>query len=275
MAKLGAAARWPDYNARMWTAITREVSPALAGCELSFVPRSPIDFALARRQHAAYCRALEALGCNVIELPALDDFADSVFVEDVALVFDEVAIATRPGAESRRGEGDAVHEVLGSLRLLLRIDAPGTLDGGDVLCIGKCVFVGISARSNEAGRAQLRELLAPHGYTVEGVATRECLHLKSAVTQVNDDTLLVNHAWLADASPFADYQMIEVDPDEEHAANAVRIGDAILYPDCFPKTLARLHAAGINVTTVDVSELQKAEGAVTCCSLLLRTATTA
>ena len=254
----------------MWTAITREVSPALAGCELSFVPRSAIDVALATRQHAAYCRVLESLGCEVIALPALADFPDSVFVEDVALVFDEIAIATRPGVESRRGEGDAVHEVLGSLRPLRWIEAPGTLDGGDVLCIDKRVFVGISARSNEAGRVQLRELLAPHGYTVEGVETRECLHLKSAVTQVAEGTLLVNPAWLADVTPFAGCRMIEVDPDEEHAANAVRVGESILYPACFPKTLARLQAEGIDVTTVDVSELQKAEGAVTCCSLLLR-----
>jgi dimethylargininase len=259
------------YNGAMWTAITREVSPALAGCELSFVPRNPIDVALAREQHAAYCRALESLGCHVIQLPALADFPDSVFVEDVALVFDELAIATRPGVESRRGEGAAVHELLGSLRPLLRIEAPGTLDGGDVLRIGKRVFVGMSARSNEAGRAQLRELLAPYGYTVEGVATRGCLHLKSAVTQVADDTLLVNRAWLADASPFAGCRIIDVDPGEAHAANAVRIGDALVYPDCFPKTRARLQAEGIRVTAIDVSELQKAEGAVTCCSLLLRT----
>ncbi len=270
-----APLQWPSYNDQMWTAITREVSPALAGCELSFVPRSAIDVALARQQHAAYCAALEALGCNVIALPALDAYPDSVFVEDVALVFDEVAIATRPGAASRRGEGNAVLEVLGSLRPLLRIDAAGTLDGGDVLRIGKRVFVGMSARSNEAGRAQLRELLAPFGYNIEGVSTRECLHLKSAVTQIAEDTVLLNPAWLADASPFAGYRIIEVDPGEEHGANAVRIGEAILYPDCFPKTLARLRAHGINVTTVDVSELQKAEGAVTCCSLLLRNLRTA
>ncbi|MDQ3039101.1 MAG: arginine deiminase family protein [Pseudomonadota bacterium] len=259
----------------MWTAITRKVSPALAGCELSFVPRSSIDIALARRQHAAYCRALESLGCDVIELPPLPGYPDSVFVEDVALVFDEVAIATRPGAESRRGEGEAVHEVLGRLLPLLRIKAPGTLDGGDVLCVGRRVFVGISARTNDAGRAQLRDMLAPHGYTVEAVATRECLHLKSAVTLVSDDTLLVNPAWLVDASPFAGYTKIEVHPEEEHAANAVRIDDALLYPDCFPKTLAKLRAQGLNVTTVDVSELQKAEGAVTCCSLLLHIPTIA
>ena len=258
------------YNDGMWTAITREVSPALAGCELSFVPRSPIDVALARMQHAAYCDALASLGCEIVALPALQDYPDSVFVEDVALAFDEIAVATRPGAESRRGEGDAVHEVLGRLRPLVRIEAPGTLDGGDVLRVGRRVFVGISARSNASGRAQLRDHLAPFGYTVEGVATRDCLHLKSAVTQVAEDTVLVNPAWLADASPFAGHRTIEVDPDEEHAANAVRVGDAILYPDCFPKTLARLQAQGIAVTTVDVSELQKAEGAVTCCSLLLR-----
>ena len=256
----------------MWTAITRDVSADLAACELSFVSRSPIDVERARSQHAAYCRALEALGCEVIALPALPGFADSVFVEDVALVFDEVAIATRPGAESRRDEGGAVLEVLGSFRRLLRIEAPGTLDGGDVLRIGKRVFVGISARSNAAGRAQLGELLAPYGYTVEGVATRDCLHLKSAITQVADDVVLINPTWLADAGVFADYTWIEIDPSEEHAANAVRVGDALLYPESFPKTLERLRAAGFAVATVDVSELQKAEGAVTCCSLLFKSA---
>ena len=258
----------------MWTAITRDVSPALAQCELSFVDRAPIDVGRAQAQHETYCRALEALGCEVIRLPAAAAFPDSVFVEDVALAFDEVAVATRPGAESRRDEGAAVLEVLGSLRRVLRIEAPGTLDGGDVLRIGKRVFVGISARSNAAGREQLRELLAPYGYTVEDVATRDCLHLKSAVTQVGEDTVLINLAWV-DAAPFADYRQIQVDPAEEHAANAVRIGDALLYPDCFPRTLQRLRDAGIEVTTVDVSELQKAEGAVTCCSVLLRTEATA
>ena len=134
----------------MWIAITRDVSPALAACELSFVERSAIDVQRAQAQHDGYCRALESLGCEVIRLPAEAAFPDSVFVEDVALVFDEVAIATRPGAESRRDEGGAVLEELGSVRRLLRIEAPGTLDGGDVLRIGKRVFVGISARSNAA-----------------------------------------------------------------------------------------------------------------------------
>ncbi|HSD18072.1 MAG TPA: dimethylargininase [Thermomonas sp.] len=253
----------------MWTAIIRQVSPAIADCLLSFVARDAIDVARARAQHAAYRAALETLGCEVLELPAEAAYPDSVFVEDVALAFDEVAIETRPGAVARRGEGQAVIDLLRGVRPMLRIEAPGTLDGGDVLRIGKRVFVGISARSNESGRAQLRHLLAPHGYSVEAVATRDCLHLKSAVTQVAAGTVLVNPAWV-DVAPFMDYERIEVDPGEEHAANAVRVGDAVLYPDCFPKTLERLRAAGIDVTTVDVSELQKAEGAVTCCSILLR-----
>jgi dimethylargininase len=254
----------------MWTAITREVSPALAACELSFVPRAPIDVRRAQAQHDAYCRALEVSGCEVIRLPAEPALPDSVFVEDVALAFDEVAIATRPGAVSRRDEGHAVLGVLGSVRRLLQIEAPGTLDGGDVLRIGKRVFVGVSARSNAAGREQLRGFLAPYDYSVEDVSTRNCLHLKSAVTQVADDTVLINPAWV-DTAPFAAYRQIEVDPAEEHAANAVRIGDVLIYPDCFPRTLERLRAAGIQVTTVDVSELQKAEGAVTCCSIVFRT----
>ena len=257
------------YNGGMWTAITRDVSPSLGGCELSFVPRTGIDVARAVAQHEDYRRALEALGCRVVTLPAQADLPDAVFVEDVALVFDEVAVMTRPGAESRRAEGDSVAAVLASFRPLLSIEAPGTLDGGDVLRIGRTVYVGEAARSNAEGIAQLRGILAQFRYDVRAVPTRDCLHLKSAVTQVAEDTLLVNPAWV-DAAVFADCRLIEVDPAEEHAANALRIGDRVLYPACFPRTQLRLEAAGIVVTTVDVSELQKAEGATTCCSLVFR-----
>lgn len=257
-------------------AITRNVSRSLGGCELSFVPRSEIDLDRAAAQHLAYQQALRSLGCRVLALPAQDALPDAVFVEDVALVLDEVAVMTRPGAESRRAEVSSVAAVLAEYRSLLHIDAPGTLDGGDVLRIGRAIYVGQSARSNAAGVAQLRELVAPHGYTVQGVTTRDCLHLKSAVTQVADDTLLIQPAWV-DADAFAGYRLIEVDPAEEHAANALRVGDGLLYkgliyPDCFARTQQRLRDAGIAVTTVDVSELQKAEGAVTCCSLVFREA---
>ena len=251
-----------------FVAITRMPSRSLAGCELSFVARTAIDVDLAIAQHHDYGRALEMLGCRVIALPALEEQPDAVFVEDVALVLDEVAVMTRPGAESRRAEGASIASVLADFRPLLRIEAPGTLDGGDVLRIGHAIFVGQSARSNAIGIAQLRALLAPHGYAVQGIATRDCLHLKSAVTQVAPDTLLVQPAWV-DAGMFANHRLIEVDPGEEHAANALRIGEAVIYPDCFPRTQQRLRDAGIAVTGVDVSELQKAEGAVTCCSLVL------
>jgi dimethylargininase len=248
-------------------AITRTPSRSLARCELSFVSRTTIDVDLAIAQHQDYERTLESLGCRVIALPALEEQPDAVFVEDVALVLDEVAVMTRPGAESRRAEGASIATVLADYRRLLHIEAPGTLDGGDMLRIGRAIFVGQSARSNAAGIAQLRGLLVPFGYTVHGVATRECLHLKSAVTQVAPDTLLIQPAWI-DAAVFASYRLIEIDPGEEHAANALRVNDAVIQPDCFPRTQQRLRDAGIDVTGVDVSELQKAEGAVTCCSLV-------
>jgi dimethylargininase len=183
------------------------------------------------------------------------------------LVFDEMAVITRPGAVSRRAETGAVAEALHVYRPLLHIDEPATLDGGDVLRIGRCVYVGSSARSNADGIAQLRRLLAPKGYSVQAVALRDCLHLKSAVTQVARDTVLINPAWV-DAAVFAGYRQIEVDPNEPHAANALLIGDALIYPTNFPRTRERLENAGIRVVAVDVGELQKAEGAVTCCSLL-------
>ncbi len=254
----------------MWTAITREVSPALAGCELSYIPREAIDVVLADAQHRDYRRALEILGCRVLVLPAEAGLPDSVFVEDVAIVLDEVAIVTRPGAASRRDEVASVAAELRRHRPVLAIEAPGTIDGGDVLRLGRTLYVGQSARSNAAGIAQLRDLLAGFGYAVQGVPTCGCLHLKSAATQLDDDTLLLQPAWV-ERERFTDFRVIEVDPAEPHAANVVRVDDALLMPASFPRTRQRLIDAGYHVAAVDVSELQKAEGAVTCCSLVFRT----
>jgi dimethylargininase len=258
----------------MWIAITRDVSPSMAACELSYVPRTGIDTDLAAVQHRAYRDALTALGCRVIGLPAEPALPDAVFVEDVAIVLDEVAVMTRPGAASRRGEGAAVARALAPHRSLHAIDAPGTLDGGDVLRIGRTLYVGQSGRSNASGIAQLRALLAGYGYAVRAVPIAGCLHLKSAVTQVAEDALLLQPEWI-DRAAFADIgipgmRILTVDPGEEHAANALRVGEGVLYPACFPRTQEKLADAGIAVTTVDVSELQKAEGAVTCCSLVFR-----
>lgn len=249
-------------------ALLREVSPDMSACELSFVDRTPIDGSRAREQHLAYRRALETLGCRVLSLPSLPGQPDAVFIEDTALVLDELAISTRPGALSRRAELASVAEVLRAYRPMAGISSPGTLEGGDILRIGKRIFVGLSARSNAEGIRQLQALVADFGYQVQAVPIHGCLHLKSAVTQVDRDTVLLQPEWI-DAATFDDFRIIEIDQREPHAANALLAGAGVVYPDCFPLTLERLRRISVEVVTVDVSELQKAEGAVTCCSLLL------
>lgn len=251
----------------MPTAITRDVSRTLGDCELSYVERDRIDIALAQRQHEAYQHALASIGCSVIALPAEHDLPDATFLEDVALVFDEIAISTRPGAASRRAEVASVARALEAHRTLCAIQAPGTLDGGDVLRIGRTIYVGRSERTNAAGIEQLRDVLAGFGYPVQPVPIRNCLHLKSAVTCVGEGVVLINPAWV-DRAVFAAMRQIEIDPREAHAANGLRIGERVIYPASFPFTMKRLADAGIAVTAVDVSELQKAEGAVTCCSIV-------
>lgn len=249
-------------------ALCRAVSPAIADCELSFIGREPINVAMAHLQHMDYIASLQALGVNVIELPAEPNLPDSVFVEDTVLLFDELAVLTRPGAESRRVEVASVEAAFKNYReIIARITEPGTLDGGDVLRIGKKVFVGLSARSNQAAIDQLADILKPYDYKVIAVPMQNCLHLKSAVTALGDDTVLINPDWV-EASYFSGYQHITVAESEPHAANVVRLGSAILMTSNFPETKALVQAAGFVVHTVDVSELQKAEGAVTCCSVL-------
>jgi len=252
----------------MRMAVTRAVSPAIDRCQLAFRPREPIDAALARRQHEAYEQALRDAGCAVVRLPADDDLPDSVFVEDTAVVVDELAVIARSGAESRRGEVAAVAELLARYRRLVRIEAPGTLDGGDVLVAGRRVFVGESRRTNAAGIAQLARWLVPLGYRVRAVPVARCLHLKSAVTPLADDALLINPDW-ADPELFRPLALVEVHPAEPEAANVLRVGGRVLCSAACPRTRARIEARGFEVAEVDVSELAKAEGAVTCCSLIV------
>jgi len=248
-------------------AITRDISPAMASCELTHLPRTPIDLDRARAQHRDYERALAEAGCRVERLPAGPDMPDAVFVEDIAIVLDELAIITRPGAESRRVEVPALAAALEPHRRLRFIAAPGTVDGGDVLVCGRRMFVGVSSRTNAEAIAEIRQIVAPHGYTVCAVRVRGCLHLKSAVTAVGDDTLLVNPQWIATES-LGGFRFIEVDPAESAAANALRVGDAVIYPSAFPRTAERLARSGVKLRTIDASEVAKAEGAVTCCSVI-------
>ena len=251
----------------MRLALTRDVSSAFAACELTHLVRQPIDVARARVQHEAYERALADAGCEVQRLESAHDMPDAVFIEDVAVVVGEVAVVTRPGAGSRRGEPAAVADALAAFRTVRRIEAPGTLDGGDVLVTGRRVFVGASQRSNASGIAQLRQILAPFGYVVVDVPISRCLHLKSAVTALGDALLLMNQAW-APRDVFEGFDVLDVDPGEPMAANALRIRGRVIYPESFPRTRRRIEACGLDVLSVDVSELQKAEGGVTCCSLL-------
>ncbi len=251
----------------MLVAITRGVSAGIAACELTHLSRNEIDVDLARAQHRAYEGALAALGCRVDSLPAFDDLPDSVFVEDVAVVLDEIAIVTRPGAESRRPEAALLAPAIANYRRVTFIQAPGALDGGDVLRIGRRIFVGQSGRSNESGIEQLRAVAWPYGYTVTAVPVDGCLHLKSAITEVAPGVVLVNPAWVG-VSAFGHVTVIEVDPGEPYGANGLLVGGRLVYPESFPATRRRLEDAGVEVKPVDMSELQKAEGAVTCCSLV-------
>ncbi len=249
-------------------AITRQVSPRFNECEITHIDRTPINMNVARAQHHKYVNALRELGCDVIELPAEADLPDSVFVEDTAFILPEVAVIANPGADSRKPETDSIIRALSPLIKLVRVHEPAALDGGDVLALGKNIYVGLSTRSNQAAVDQLNELLGESGYTVTGVEMRDCLHLKTAVTRVGDKTLLINKNWV-DTRHFEEYDWIEVDPSEPFAANCLPIGDRIIFPAAFPKTRAKLEARGYKVRQVALDELAKAEGAVTCCSLII------
>jgi dimethylargininase len=249
-------------------AITRGVSPSIGQCELTHLSRQEIDVNRARSQHAQYENLLTDLGCKVRRLSEEPDLPDSVFVEDTAIILDNMAVITRLGASLRRNETESIAEVLKEYRTINQITDPGTLDGGDVLRIGKTLYVGNSVRSNIPGIKQLMEIVAPYGYDVVIVEVKGCLHLKSAVSLVAEETLLINRFWVDADSLGGSREFIDIDPGEPYAANTLLVGDGLIYPQSFPRTRLRLESRGIGLRVVDVSELQKAEGALTCCSLI-------
>jgi dimethylargininase len=260
----------------MLVALTRSV-PSLERCELTHLAREPIDHARAVREHAAYESALRDLGCRVERLPDLPDHPDAVFVEDTAVVFDAIAAIARPGAASRRGEVASVAAVLARYRPLAWIQAPGTLDGGDVLVIDRTVYVGISGRTNAEGARQLATIVAPHGLQVVPIPVTGCLHLKSAVTAIPGEggsdgsglgnRVLLNPAWV-DPATFDRFDIVDVDPAEPWAANVLSIGGRVLCADAHPRTRRRLDALGISTQSVPAGELAKAEGGLTCGSIV-------
>jgi dimethylargininase len=250
----------------MLIAITRAVSPSIGRCELTFLERREIDFARAVEQHRRYEACLAELGAQVISLPADPDYPDSMFVEDPAVVLDEVAILTRMGAESRRGEAASLARVLEPYRPLAWLREPATLEGGDVLRMGRRLFAGNSPRTNFAGIAQLADLARPFGYSVEPVELRGCLHLKSGCSALGERAILINRNWI-DTSRFHGFDLVDVAQDEPGAANVLSVGGTIVMAESFPETRCALESRGYRVRSIDISELQKAESALTCSSL--------
>jgi dimethylargininase len=224
------------------------------------------DYAAALRQHVAYARELERAGLAVTVLDSLTGFPDAYFVEDVAVVTPEVAVIARPGATERRGEEEAIVPVLAEHRVVARIRGAGTLEGGDVLIAGRHVFVGLSPRTNRDGASQLEAILAPRGYGVTAIPLPSGLHLKSSVNLVGDGVVIVTPA-LAEHEALASYRRIVVDPGDEYSANVLRVNDRLLVPAGFPRTVSKLEALGASLVELDVSEMAKMDGGLTCLSL--------
>jgi dimethylargininase len=232
--------------------------------------RAPIDYERARVQHAAYCEALRAAGAEVRTLPASPDEPDSCFVEDTAVVLDKLAVITSMGSPVRRSEIEAIAPELARYRPLARISLPATIDGGDVLPVGRRLFVGLSRRTSREGFEALAALARPYGYEVIPVQVNAgSLHLRTACTSIDDETLLLNPAWL-DPTPLQGFRLLEVHEDEPWAANVLRVNETHCVSSSFPRTLERIERVHSNIVQLDISEFQKAEAGLTCLSLLFQ-----
>lgn len=296
--------------------LCRKVSPNLDKCELTCIDRAPLDVQRAAHQHSGYVSALArpfTVGqasvqpaVRVTELDQLPDFPDSMFVEDVCVMFDELAVLTRPGAESRRGEVACIEHAVRRLRKEVRaVREPGTVDGGDVLVVGKRVYVGQSARTNAAGFSQLASFVRDFGYTCAAVdlarerpgraVQQDCMHLKCAATKLDEDTVLCNPQWVRpDVFTVHGLRVVAIDCSEPDAANVLSFAVTddelklrlrrVFVPKAYPATLSVIReqyaertsgsvdAQGfetvVDVVVLEVDEIAKAEGALTCCSLL-------
>jgi dimethylargininase len=253
---------------RITRAITRDVSERFAECALTFLEREAIDVELAQRQHHALTAAVARLQVEIVPAPAMPDLPDASFVEDTAVVLDELAVIAAPALGIRRQEVASVAQTLARYRPLHSLSGDACLEGGDVLRIGRTLFTGLSTRTNREGARQLEAAVAPYGYEVRPVEFGGCLHLKSACTSIGRGTLLANPAWV-DTRQMGDQRVIEVDSTEPGAANALTVESTIIFPASYPGTRGRLESAGFRVEAVDISELQKAEAGVTCSFLLL------
>jgi dimethylargininase len=252
-------------------AITHRPSPNMQQYERTFVGDETIDGALVLRQHAAYQDALRACDAEVITLDVNQALPDCVFVEDTAIVLDDVAVMMSMGAKSRRAEPAGLEPVLRTYRPIERVSLPATIDGGDVVRAGRALYVGESERTNAAGIDALRRVVAPHGYSVTGIQVHGCLHLKTACSALPDGRFLVNANWI-DTSSLPAGSLVQVPASEPWAGDVLVIGNRIISSDAFPETVELLAAAGFDMIPVSVSEFAKAEGGVTCLSLVFERA---
>jgi dimethylargininase len=248
--------------------LARRPSPRLAAGELTHLERVAVDADLALTQWRGYVGAFRTRGWNVVEVEPADEHPDGVFVEDTVVVFGDLAVLTSPGAASRRGEVETVADAIGDLPLdVHRIEAPGTLDGGDVLKVGRTVYVGQTTRTNDAGIAQLRAIVESAGWTVVAVPVTKVLHLKSAVTALPDGTVIGRAETVDDPSVFRTF----MDVPEEHGTAVVDLGDGrLLMSSDAPRSADLFRARGYEVAQVPISEFEKLEGCVTCLSVRIR-----
>ena len=255
----------------MLRAITHKVSPRIAQCEVTFIDRSPINLRLAVRQHDDYCDALKKLGVIVKELSENESYPDSCFLEDTAIVVDELAIICSMGVSSRRGETRLIERELSKYREIAHISLPATIEGGDVLRLGKKIFVGQSSRTNLKGVEELARILESYGYSVLQVRTKGSLHLKSACTAIDEETLFVNPDWV-ELDAFRGFNLLYTPPEEPWSANLLRVGTTVCVQAGFPRALELIERVAERIEVIDISELRKAEAGLTCSSIIFESA---
>jgi len=250
----------------MLTVITHLPSPSLELCELTFLEQETIDIQKAQKEHENYCLMLEECGAKVIIHDENISLPDSVFVEDPIIVFDEIAVLTSLGVESRRKESQSMETTFSKYRNVQRINLPAKIEGGDVLKIGRRIFVGLGARTNAAGIDALRDIIAPYGYEVISVAVPGCLHLKTGCTALDEHTVLINPTWV-DSNAFGEFTQINVPTEEPFGANILKINETICMNRAFPKTIELVESLGYKVKSTDITEFVKAEAGLTCMSV--------
>jgi len=253
----------------MLQAITRAVSRNITRCELTFRQRECVDYDKAVFQHEEYCALLRRCGAQVVTLEACDENPDCCFVADTAIVLDEMAILASMGAPTRRDEVSAITESIRTHREIVRLAPRARLDGGDVLVMGRHIFVGRSRRTDSEGIASLAQLVRPFGYTVTPVSVTGSLHLTTACSALNEETVLLNPHWI-DAAPFAAYWVLPVPEDEPWAASTMRVGETMCVEAGAARTLELVSQHCRNVAVSDISEFRKAEGSLPCLSILFR-----